>query len=223
MDYVETVQSGANSFARPFVDMFSSVAEFLPVLLAAFVVLIVGLIVSPLVGKAVTKAFELIKTDEFLDQMGVYDAMKSIGMNFSISHILGVIAKYTVLIVFITMVAEILDLGELSRLIQDFIRFIPQIVIGLVIIGVGLIAADWLRDMVRGIAKASDSADYADLLGSITRISVIVFAVMAALVQVGIAQALIQIMFAGVVFGLALAFGLGAKDTVARAIDSWMK
>lgn len=223
MNYVDSVSTGASAFAQPFIDMFTAVAAFLPVLLAAFVVLIVGLIISPLVGKATTKGLQLIKTDQFLNRVGAQDAMESIGLKFSVSNVLGVIIKYTVLIVFITMVAEILNLGELSRLIQDFIRFIPQIIIGLVIIGVGLVAADWLRDLVRGIAEASDSADYADLLGSITRISVIVFAVMAALVQVGIAPTLIQIMFAGVVFALALAFGLGAKDTVAKALDKWLK
>jgi small-conductance mechanosensitive channel len=223
MDYLGTVQSGASSFAQPFVDMFSSVASFLPVLIAAFVVLVVGLIVSPLIGKGVTKALEMIKTDQFLNKVGAHDAMKSIGVSFSVSHVLGVIVKYTVLIIFINMVAGILNLGELSRLIQDFIRFIPQIVIGLVIVGIGMIASGWLSDIVQGIAEASDSQDYSEILGSITRISVIVFAVMAALVQVGIAPGLIQIMFAGVVFALALAFGLGAKDLVADTLKKWIK
>jgi hypothetical protein len=223
MDYLGTVQSGASSFAQPFVDMFSSVASFLPVLIAAFVVLVVGLIVSPLIGKGVTKALEMIKTDQFLNKVGAHDAMKSIGVTFSVSQVLGVIVKYTVLIIFINMVAGILNLGELSRLIQDFIRFIPQIVIGLVIVGIGMIASGWLSDIVQGIAEASDSQDYSEILGSITRISVIVFAVMAALVQVGIAPGLIQIMFAGVVFALALAFGLGAKDLVADTLKKWIK
>jgi len=223
MPYSETVQGGVSALTTPFIEMFTQVASFLPVIFAGFGVLLLGLIVSPLVGSFVTKALQMIKIDQGLDQIGAKDAMSSIGLHFTFSKLAGTFVKYVVLIVFINMVAEILQLGQLSRLIDDVVRFIPQIVIALVIIGVGLTVADWLRDIVTNVAKASDNADYSSILGSITRISVIVFATMAALTQLGIAPALIQIVFAGVVLAFALAFGLGSKDIVARTLESWIE
>ena len=221
--YLSSVQTGASSLAQPFVDMFSQVASFVPVLFMAFVVLVLGLIVSPIIGKVVTRGLELLKIDQLLDRAGAHDAMASIGIKFSFARVVGTLVKYVTLVVFINIIADILELSQLSKLILDVIRFIPEVVVALVIIGVGLTVADWLRGVVENIAQASDNADYAGILGSVTRISVIVFSVMAALVQVNIAPTLIQIMFAGVVFGFALAFGLGAKDTVARALDQWIK
>lgn len=223
MDYVETVQGGAQAFSQPFVDMFAQVISYLPLVIAAFGILILGLIISPLVGRAVTKALEMIKIDHAIDKIGAKDAMASIGLRFTLSSAAGIFVKYVVLIVFINMVADILSLGQLSRLIEDIVRYIPQVVIALVIIGVGLTAADWLRDMVKNVADASDNHDYSGILGSSTRITVIIFAVMAALVQLGIAPILIQIIFAGIVFAFALAFGLGAKDMVAHALEHWKK
>ena len=223
MSYLETAQGGAQAFAQPFIDMFAQVATFLPTLFVGFVVLLLGLIVSPLLGGFVTKALKLLKVDEIIDRSGAKDAMSSIGLHFTLSKLAGTFVKYVVLIVFINIVADILQLGQLSRLIDDIVRYIPQVVIALVIVGVGLTVADWLRDIVTNVANASDNEDYAGILGSVTRISVIIFAVMAALSQLGIAPVLIQIIFAGIVFAFALAFGLGAKDMIAKALEGWMK
>ena len=221
MDYMETMRYGASEFSQPFVNMYSQVLGFLPELVASLFVLVLGLIVSPLLGKAVTKLLQIAHVDKAMDISGAKDAFASIGLNFTLSRLLGAVVKYLVLIVFITIAADLLGLGQLTRLINELLLFIPNIIIALVMVGIGLTAADWLRDVVYNMATASDNRDYAELLGSATRISVIVFAVMAALAQVGVASVLIQIIFAGIVFALALAFGLGAKDTVARALDRW--
>lgn len=223
MDYVETMQYGASEFSAPFVEMYSQVLGFLPELLASLFVLVLGLIVSPLVGRAVTKLLQIAHVDKGMDISGAKDALASIGLHFTLSRLLGTIVQYLTLIVFITIASDLLGLGQLTRLINELLLFIPNIIIALVIFGIGLTVADWLRDMVENMSRASDNADYAELLGNTTRIAVIVFAVMAALSQVGVASVLIQIIFAGVVFALALAFGLGAKDTVARAIAGWVQ
>lgn len=223
MNTVETIKSGAAEFSQPFAQMFAQMADFVPLLLGSLFVLVLGLIIAPLVGNLVTRLLHMVKVDRGMDITGAKDAFSSIGLNFTLSHIVGDIVKYIVLIVFIVNAANLIGLGQLSALVDDMIRFIPQVVVALVIVGIGLTVADWLRDVVTNIAKASDNGDYAEILGNVTRISVIVFAVMAALVQVGIAPTLIQIMFAGVVFAFALAFGLGAKDTVARALEGWLK
>ena len=223
MDYLKTAQDGASTLTSPFVEMFGEITAYLPLLFFGFVVLLLGLILSPLIGNFVTKALQLVKVDQLMDQSGAKDAMSSIGLQFTFSKLIGALVKYIVLIVFINMVADILQLGQLSRLIDDIVRYIPQVVIALFIVGVGLTVADWLRDIVTNVAVASDNEDYSVVLGSITRISVIVFSLMAALSQLGIAEVLIQIVLAGIVFAFALAFGLGSKDMVARALEKWIE
>jgi len=219
---LDALKGGAETFAAPFINMFGELASYLPNLFVGFILLVLGLIVSPIIGNAVTRLLSAIKVDEGMDRSGATKALRSVGMKFSLASAIGVFVKYVVLIVFLTLVADALQLAPLSDLIARIILFIPQIVIALVILGVGLTAADFLRDMVVNMSKASDNGDYAGILGSVTRISVIVFAAMAALSQIGIAPVLIQIIFAGVVFALALAFGLGTKDQVARMIENYV-
>ena len=223
MNTLETIKSGAAEFSQPFTMLFAQTVDFVPLLLGSLFVLVLGLIIAPIVGNLVTRFLHLVKIDRGMDLTGAKDAFASIGLNFTLSKIVGDIVKYLVLIVFLINAAHIIGLGQLSVLIEDIIRFIPQIVVALIILGVGLTVAEWLREVVANMAKVSDNQDYAGVLSSVTRISVIVFAVMAALAQVGIAPVLIQIMFAGVVFALALAFGLGAKDMVARTLEEWLK
>lgn len=222
MNTVDTIKSGAAQFSEPFTQMFGAMVEFVPLVLGGLFVLVLGLIAAPVVGNIVTRLLHVIKVDQLMDMTGAKDALATVGLNFTLSRITGEFVKYLILLVFIVNAANIVNLTQLSELINVIILFVPQIVIALVMVGIGLTVADWLRDIVETMATSSDNADYAGLLGSVTRISVIVFAVMAALSQMGIGTVMIQILFGGIVFAFALAFGLGAKDTVARALDTWL-
>ena len=223
MDYVSNVAASAALVTGPITDIVSSLISFIPVLIASLVMLVIGLIIAPLAGRAVCRLAELLKTDKLMDMSGAKDALANAGVQFTLSRTLGEICKYIVLIVTITICADILGLNQLSELVSQVISFIPKVIIALFIVGIGLTAAEWLQGLVVNIAEASRSKDYGKLLGNVTRVGIVVFAVMAALLEVGIAQELIMILFSGVVFAFALAFGIGAKDIVAKALDKWLK
>ena len=210
MDYTQV-------FAGPFVDMWSRVLEYLPVLALAFLVFVVGLIIAPVVGGLVHKALRFARIDTFAENSGVSSALAGIGMDFSFAKVIGALVKYIIFVIFLTIVVEILGLTQITELIDDLIRYIPQVVVAIVLFGAGLTFGDFFKRTTMKMSMATSLSDKdGALLGMIGKFAIVTFAGMAALVQLGVAQELVQILFAGIVAGCALAMGLGSRMRVER-------
>ena len=210
MDYTQV-------FAGPFVDMWSRVLEYLPVLALAFLVFVLGLIISPVLGGLVHKALRFARIDTFAESSGISSALAGIGMDFSFAKVIGALVKYIVFVIFLTIVVEILGLTQITELIDDLIRYIPQVVVAIVLFGAGLTFGDFFKRTTMKMSLATSLSDKdGALLGMIGKFAIVTFAGMAALVQLGVAQELVQILFAGIVAGCALAMGLGSKKRVEK-------
>ncbi|MCP5115269.1 MAG: mechanosensitive ion channel, partial [bacterium] len=118
--------------------------------------------------------------------------------------------------------AGLLGFENLSVLLSDFVGFAGQVILGLVVFGVGLFLADVAAQTIR-----ASSAQQASLLSAAARISIIVLAGAIALRQMGLANEIIELAF-GLLLGsiavaVALAFGLGGREVAARQIDGWLQ
>jgi len=204
-------------FAGPFLDMWSSILEYLPILALAFLVFVIGLIVAPVVGGLVHKTLRFARIDTFAESSGISSALAGIGMDFSFAKVIGEIVKYIVFVIFLTIVVEILGLTQITELIDDLIRYIPQVVVAIVLFGAGLTFGDFFKRTTMKMSLATSLSDKdGALLGMIGKFAIVTFAGMAALVQLGVAQELVQILFAGIVAGCALAMGLGSRRRVEK-------
>ena len=116
--------------------------------------------------------------------------------------------------------AEVLKWDRITEFLNEIIFYIPQVLIAVVILVFGSIAGKFFESVVVRTLQGADAAvEDPALMGKITRWSFIVFAVLAALLQLGIAPSLIQILFAGVILALALAFGLGGREHASKLLD----
>lgn len=204
-------------FTGPFVDMWTRVLEYLPLLAVAFLVFVLGLIISPIIGGLVHKALRFAKLDTLIEKVGVAEALAGIGMDFSFSKAIGELIKYIIFIIFLNIVVEILGLTQITALIDDLIRYIPQVIIAVVLFGAGLTFGEFFKKTTMKMSQATAMSDKdGALLGMIGKFAIVTFAGMASLVQLGVAEALVQILFAGIVAGCALAMGLGSQKRVAK-------
>ncbi len=210
MDYTQV-------FAGSFVDMWSRVLEYVPEITLAFLVFVLGLILAPVVGGLMHKTLRFARIDTFAENSGISSALAGIGMDFSFAKVIGEITKYIVFIIFLTIVVEILGLTQITKLIDDLIRYIPQVIVAVALFGAGLTFGDFFKRTTMKMSMATSLSDQdGALLGMIGKFAIVTFAGMAALVQLGIAQVLVQILFAGIVAGCALAMGLGSKKRVEK-------
>lgn len=191
-------------------------------ILAAFIIFSISWIIADFVGKLVKNVFDKIKLDQVLKQAGAGAVLQKGGMNLNTGVFFGGLIKWSIITIMFLAVLQILGLGQVSAVIGTIIAiYLPKIVIAVLIMLVSVIVADLLKKVV--IATASNAhLSSARVLGSLTKTAVIIFAVLSALVQLGIAVTLINTLFIGTVvaasIAFGLAFGLGGRDLAARIL-----
>ena len=194
----------------------------IPEIIAALVVFILGLFIAEGLGRLVSKILGKIYLDQLLEKAGVKKALDKIGFKMSASRVLGLLVMWFLLAVFLIASAEILHLGQISQFLKDVVNYIPHVIIAIVILVIGIIVSNFVKAAIKQSAQAANIAA-SDFLAALGKWAILVFSLMAALVQLKIASELIQILFTGLVAMLALAgglaFGLGGKEKAKELLD----
>lgn len=194
----------------------------IPEIVAAIVVFIVGLFIADGLGRLVTKVLDKLYLDQLLEKAGVKKMLEKVGFRMNISKLLGLLAMWFLIAVFLIASAEILGLGQISQFLNKVVAYIPHVIIAVVILVTGIIVSNFVKTAVAQSAQAA-GISAANLLASLSKWAILIFSLMAALVQLRVASTMIQTLFTGLVVMLALAgglaFGLGGKDKARELLD----
>jgi small-conductance mechanosensitive channel len=205
-----------------FQNIWIGFAQFVPNFLAAIIIFLVGWIVAALVGKAVAHLINLLKIDNALRGTEVERALNRGGFRLDIGRFIGGIVKWFIIVVFLVAALNVLGLDQVNVFLQQVLAYIPQIVVAVFILLIAAIVGEALQRIVSGSAAAAHLPS-ANLIGSITKWAIWIFAILAAMFQLGIAAPFVQTLFTGVIiaFSLAvgLAFGLGGQQAASDYIQ----
>ncbi len=198
----------------------AAVAFFIPRFITGLIVLLIGLIIASIAKQVLLQIFKVVKLDSLLATYGVPATRGAEAVSWT--NMIAELARWFIIIVFLVPTADIWGLSQFVGLLNNFLAFIPTIIVAVLILLVGFVVGRLVYDLllasVHGVSR--ESARTVAVAGKYTTI---VFAVLIALNQLGIASDLIRILFAGIVAAVALAgglaFGLGGKDA-AREILS---
>ena len=221
MDYTNgTYQSVVLSALR---DLYSKTLSYLPNLLAAIIVVIVGWLIAIFLSKLVQKALELIKIDYLANQLGLQHLSDRVGRRLSLSAFGGWLVKWFFFLGSFIAAADILGLNDVSTfLYQQVLGYAGHVIVAMAVLLLGILAANFFGNLVTATVKAS-GLHSGESLGAITKWAIVVFSVIATLSQLQIATTFLQDLFRAVVAMLAiaggLAFGLGGKDHAAKALS----
>lgn len=201
--------------------------NFVPSLLLAIILFILGWVIGKVVGKAVAQVITALKVDKLFESAGIEEVMARMGMKINVGKFFGVIIKWFIIIVFLMASLQIVGLTQVNDFLQTAVLFyLPKVIIAAIVLIIATIIAEAMQKLVLGSAKAANLSS-ANMLGTITKYAIWIFAFIIALSELGIASAFMQILFTGVVVMLAiaggLAFGLGGKEAAARAIENISK
>ena len=195
--------------------LWGVLVSYLPTLIGAIIVLVFGWIIATLTGSLIEKFGKKIKLDQIMKKLDPRGNLANQGIDFHLSVFLGACFKWFLALVFLMAAAEILGLQQISSFLSDILIYLPNVIIAAVILAVVIIFGNFIYKIVRGSSKAAGVVS-ATMVAAIAKWSIIIFGVMAALLQLGIAPAIIQTLIIGIVAMLALAgglaFGLGGKD-----------
>lgn len=201
-------------------ELWEDIAAFLPDLIAGVLVLVVGLLLASILGSLVRRAVRFARLDTYSESSDTTKQLKEAGLNLTPSNVTGFIVKWFFIIVTLVAVADIFRLREVTNFLNEVVLYVPQVLAAVLILVIGIVVGDVMQKIVSASAQVSRVVSgRSEILGQVTRWAIVLFAVFAALSELGVAEQLIQIIVAGVVLAVALAVGLGSKEKVRQFLD----
>jgi hypothetical protein len=197
--------------------------QFAPKLIIAIIFFIIGWVLGSLIAKAFEHVFSALKIDKLFQSIRADEFFRRAGMNLNTGYFVGQVVKWFVIIVFLLPSLNLVGLTYISSFLKDdVLGFLPRVIVAAFILIIATIIADAVAKAVVAGSKALKLTS-ANMLGTIAKYAIWIFAFIIALGQLGIAPAYMQILFAGIIGMLAvagaLAFGLGGKDAAGRLIS----
>jgi len=204
-------------------EMWIGIISFLPNLIIAILIAIIGFVIGAILCKLVAQLIKLTRVDSALKAAGVEKFVEKAGFKLDTGAFIGAIVKWFFIIVFLVVSFDILGLREVTDFLKNSVLgFLPKVFVSAIIIIVAALIAEAMQKLVVGTAKATNSKS-ANLAGTITKWAIWLFAILAAVSNLQILNDLINPLFQGVVTAVALAvglaFGLGGQDAAARYIE----
>ena len=196
---------------------FISVA---PKILVALLILIAGWIIASLLKQVTERVFKTLKVDSALNAAGVDVLSRKTGYSLNSGAFVGTLVKWFVIIVFFVAALDVLNLEQATAFLSAVaLGYLPKVIVAVLILLGGFILASFTEKIVVAGVKATDVTS-PGILGKFAHYAIVIFTVLAALNQLEIAPELVQMLFAGLVFGCSLsfglAFGLGGKEAAAN-------
>ena len=189
-----------------FIHMGYSFIQTIPNVFYAAVVLLIGLFLGGFMGKVTKKALEKLKADKLFGDIVLKISMSSIGKT---------VVSWVIYLIFLQQATVFLNVHVISMIVNDIILFIPNIAGMIGVILLTYLFGMYLKDKIIGSAKM-----YTKLLGDVIFFLVLYIGISTALPLVGINTDLISqlllLVVGGLSLGIAVAVGLGMKDTVAK-------
>lgn len=209
-----------------FQNLFWGLVQFIPNLVVAVIIFIIGWLVGAGLGRLVAQVISSLRVDQALRAAGVERVLDRAGFKLNSGAFLGSLVKWFFIIVFLLASLDVLRLTDVTVFLRTVVLgYLPQVIVAVLILLVAAVIAEAAQRVVAGAARAANM-HAANFLGAIARWAIWIFAILAALDRLGISP-LVQTLFTGVVVALALAFGLafglGGQAAAAKAIEKISK
>lgn len=213
-----------NLFWEPILDAWALIISYAPMLIAAFIFILVGLFLARFLSTWLEAFLRKIKLDTYTSKVGINELLTRFGFGKSPAHLFAFVLYWTVLLVFFVTAANVLNLSVISHVLEKFlVGFIPKLTAAVLIAFGGLIFANFLSTVIENAAMANSLKGGASL-AKIAHFVVVIFTIVVALEQFGLRMKLIEnglgILLASLGLAFAIAVGLGAKDFARDIIKS---
>ena len=205
-----------NSFLES-IEQFGSITR----VLVALLIVLLGWLVSGGVGQIITALLDKIRLNQALKRMGWEEALAKAETKLNVSKFFGDVVKWIFVIIFIMVGSEVVGLTGFTEFLVRFLDYIPNIIIAALIFIVAVFLTDFSYRIVLASAERA-KISYSKLLGAGIRGTVWTFAILAILLQLGVASDMVRALVYGVVgmvtLAVGLAFGLGGKDLASEIL-----
>lgn len=219
-DYNSFLSVWTGAVTTSLMDLWIQFISFIPNVVAALVVFFIGWSIAIALGRLVEKLLLVLRINSAFESLtGLKRAVEQAGLRLDIAHLVGEIFKWFLIIVTLLASTDILGLNEVSQFLTSVLLYIPNVVVAAVILVMSVVLANFVyRTVLASVEAAGFTSGGA--IAAISKWSILIFALLAALLQLNVATQLLQTFltafFAMVAIAGGLAFGLGGKDLATK-------
>lgn len=196
----------------------------IPNFLMAMLLAIVGYMIAKFVSKMIKKILVTLKVDKFGDMFNNIDVISKNKIGIKISEIVSKFFYYVLFMIFLIAATDVLQMEALSNLVKSIIEFIPNLVVAMAILIIGILIADKLRAMIQttceslGIPSGKVIASFVFYFVFIT---IFIMALSQAKIDTNFMAQNISIIIAGVVLAFSIGYGFASKELVSNYIAAF--
>ena len=208
-----------NAIILPLQTVWSEFAQILPNVIGAIVVLIIGTFVAVILGHALRIVLDKTRLDEALRKLKL---TKAVG-HTDVPALLGELLKWWIIIVFLQQAVDLVNLGSLTDLLQRFVLWLPNLLVAIIVMLVGLAAAHFVEIKIQEHTRLKGMRSS----GLVIKWLIIILVALIALRNIGIDVTLIEQLFLYVIVafaaGIALALGIGLGLGLKKESEGFIK
>lgn len=209
-----------NAFANAIAILLGAI----PKIVAFLVIIIIGWIIASIIAKIINTILNTIRLNDLSERSGFSGFVNNVGLKTDASGFISLVVKWFIRLIVLIAAFDALGLPQVSDVLRQFVLWIPNLIVALIIIVIGGLAANALSGLVLGAVKNAQLGN-PELLAAVARVAVWGFTIVIAVSQIGVAQTIVNTLFTAVVGALALAvglaFGLGGRETAAEIVKRW--
>ena len=208
-------------------NLWQGFLSFIPVLLGAVIVFIIGWFFSVGVGKLVAEVLKKLKLNQIFEKGAWKNALEKAEIKVDASAFVGAVVKWILVVVFLLAAVEILGLVQFAIFLKGVLGYLPNVIVAVLIFVVTVIVVDIVEKIVRAAVEGIKVGS-GQIVSAVVKWSIWVFAILAILTQLRFEAAdwifeLIKIVFMGIVLIAVVAFGLGGRDMAAEILQDLRK
>ena len=196
----------------------------IPRIIGFLAILVIGWLIAGALAGITARLLRAVRFNDLAQRSGLSEFVQSMGVRTDASGVIAQTVRWFVRLIVLVVAFDALGLPAVSQVLQQLLLWLPNLVVAMVVLVIGGVAANAARGVVRG-ATAEAGLGSPDLLATIARVAVLAFGIVVAVNQIGIAKELVNTLFMATVGALALAlglaFGLGGRDTAAEIVRNW--
>jgi hypothetical protein len=216
------VQDTGDALQASLAGALNTFLSAIPRIIGFAVVLIIGWIIAALLARGVQALLHAVRFNELARRSGFANFVQQMGVKDDSAGVIASVVKWFVRLIALVVAFDTLGLPAVSNVLNQLLLWLPNLVVALVVLVIGGLAANALSRLVRG-ATAEGGFTNPDMLATVARVAVWGFTIVVAVSQLGIATTVINTLVIGVIgavaLALGLAFGLGGRERAAQMLD----
>ncbi len=202
---------------------WDKIIGYLPAIIAALVVVVVGLFIANGLDLLTEKIINLLKIDKILEKMGFDRLVSRTNLRLRTGKFFGAIVYWLVAIAFFIAAADILNLKAVSDFLEKVLGYLPNLIIAVLILVATFYFANFLKSLIKHSARAAKMEE-AEFLGAASWWVIVVLGFASALNQLNISPDIMKFLDEAIIGSVALAgalaFGLGGRDFAKDVLDT---